>query len=102
MRLKEVPDLGVSFADKIFHALTYLVLALLWYGTGHYKFGFKKLKSIIYSALFSIIFGIVIEVLQGMVTETRKPDLYDVIANTSGVLLAVVAVLVYTRKQIKK
>ncbi|GAA4289774.1 hypothetical protein GCM10023163_01860 [Aestuariibaculum suncheonense] len=102
MRLKELPDVGISNADKIFHGITYLVLALLWYGTFLLKFKWSSVKALIYSALFSIIFGIIIEVLQGMVTVTRKPDYEDVIANSVGVLLAVGIALLYNRTQIKK
>ncbi|MCH4554013.1 VanZ family protein [Aestuariibaculum lutulentum] len=102
MKLKEMPDVGISNADKVFHSLTYLILALLWYSTFLFKFKMPSVKALIYSALFSTIFGIIIEVLQGMVTVTRKPDFEDVIANSVGVLLAVVVVLVYNRTQIKK
>ncbi len=102
MKLKELPDVGISNADKLFHSITYLILALLWYGSFIVKFKMPNVKALIYSALFSTIFGIIIEVLQGMVTVTRKPDLEDVIANSTGVLLAVLVALVYNRTQIKK
>ncbi|WMI66961.1 VanZ family protein [Aestuariibaculum sp. YM273] len=102
MKLKELPDVGISNADKVFHSITYLILALLWYGSFIVKFKIPNVKALIYSALFSTIFGIIIEVLQGMVTVTRKPDLEDVIANSTGVLLAVLVALVYNRTQIKK
>lgn len=102
MKLKKLPDVGISNADKIFHSITYLVLALLWYGTLLLKFKLPNVKALIYSAIFSIIFGIIIEVLQGMVTVTRKPDFEDVIANSIGVFIAVGIALVYNRTQIKK
>lgn len=87
IRLKNLPNIGVSFGDKIFHLLSYLVLTFLWVSTLNYKFKFKIEKAIIYGAVFCIVFGIIIEVLQGSVTSYRSSDIYDVIANTCGVLI---------------
>jgi glycopeptide antibiotics resistance protein len=42
--------------------------------------------------VLSIIFGIIIEVLQGTVTAYRSSDINDVLANTIGVLLMSVVI----------
>jgi len=91
--LKNVPDIGVSFGDKIFHFLAYFVLAILWFCTFFYNFNLKKRRAIIYSAIISISFGILIEVLQETLTSSRALDVYDIVANTSGVMLAVIFIV---------
>ncbi|MBJ6368015.1 VanZ family protein [Snuella sedimenti] len=97
VKLNKLPDVGVSFGDKIFHFLTYCVLTFLWVNALFYFFKFTRAKAIIVAAIISIGFGILIEVLQGTVTASRASDLYDVAANTFGVLLAV---LVMSQKSI--
>lgn len=102
MKLTNVPDIGVSFGDKIFHFLAYFVLAFLWFGAFVYNFNFKKRKAITYASIFSVLFGIVIEVLQYLLTTYRSLDIYDMFANTFGVLLAVVIITVKNNIGIKK
>jgi VanZ family protein len=100
--LKKLPDLGVSFADKIYHASTYFILAFLWYNTLVLHFNTSKTKAIIYTSLISIIFGIIIEVLQGVFTTTRHADIFDVLANSLGVLFAVSVLILKNRITVKK
>ncbi|MEL0455098.1 VanZ family protein [Flavobacteriaceae bacterium SZ-1-7] len=88
VRLNNLPDIGVSFGDKIFHFLAYVVLTILWFGTWHYRFGLKTNKSIVYALVFAIIFGIIIEVLQDTLTDYRTLDAHDIFANSLGALLA--------------
>lgn len=94
---KKLPDVGVSFGDKIFHSLTYVVLTFLWFSTFFFQFKTSKINAIIYSSVISIVFGIIIEVLQGVFTTTRQADVFDVLANSIGVLFA--AVLIVVKKQ---
>lgn len=101
IKLTNVPDMGVSFADKIFHFLAYFVLTLLWFAAFFHQFNIKKRKAIIYASLFSIAFGIIIEVLQGSFTAYRVLDAYDVLANTSGVLLAVFFIVILNNIGVK-
>lgn len=102
IKINNIPDVGVSFGDKIFHFLSYTVLAFLWYSTFYKTFNFEKKKALMYATLFSILFGIIIEILQGTVTSSRSADLYDVMANTIGVFLAVVIISIKNLITIKK
>ncbi|CAH8281393.1 VanZ like protein [Mariniflexile fucanivorans] len=102
IKINNIPDVGVSFGDKIFHFLSYTVLAFLWYSTFYKAFNFEKKKALMYTAVFSIIFGIIIEILQGTLTSSRSADLYDVMANTIGVFLAVVIISIKNLITIKK
>jgi glycopeptide antibiotics resistance protein len=71
---------------------------LLWF-----LFFKKKLKStnlfkpLAISFVFSIIFGIVIEMLQQFFTSTRSGDPLDVLANLSGAALAVVGIVLLNK-----
>ena len=93
IKINKLPDGGISFADKIFHCLSYTLLSLLWYNALWYTFKLKKQQALYYAAGFSIIFGIVIEVLQGTITTSRAADVNDVVANSAGVFLTIIVVL---------
>lgn len=72
------PDNHVSHADKIVHLAGYTLLMFWWaqlVTRQRWKLAFAV-----------VIFGIVIELLQGL-TPGRQPDVLDALANTSGVLL---------------
>ena len=97
-----MPDVGVSFGDKIFHFLAYSALAFLWFIALFFKFRLSITKAIIYSGLSSVVFGIVLEALQGSVTTYRSSDVYDAIANTLGVLFTVLILLASKRILVKK
>ena len=100
--LKKLPDIGVSFADKIFHSLTYVILAFLWFYSLVFHFKTSKIKSIIYASIISIFFGIIIEILQGTLTKTRQADFLDILANSLGVLLVALLLLLKNRNTVKK
>lgn len=87
IRLDNVPNIGVSFGDKIFHFLAYGVLAFLWFNTFFFKFKLKRKRAIFLAVILSLIFGIIIELLQDTMTNERALDVYDIVANTLGVLL---------------
>lgn len=102
MPLENPPDLGISFADKIFHSLIYLILTFLWFYTLvlHFKIGSEK--AILYISLLSIIFGIIIEILQEVFTNTRQADVLDVVANSLGVVVAAGLLILKKRNSVKK
>lgn len=102
MKLNKVPYIGVSNGDKIFHSLAYVMLTFLWVNTFLQASKIKKEIVIPYVALFCIIFGIIIEVLQGTITDYRSSDIYDVVANTAGVLLTVLILSIHKLVHIKR
>ncbi|WP_111307680.1 VanZ family protein [Confluentibacter sediminis] len=99
---KKLPDVGISFADKIFHSLTYTLLAFLWFNTLIFQFKMGNKQAIIYASVISIVFGIIIEVLQGVFTKTRHADVLDVLANSLGVLFMVSLIMLKNRITVKK
>ena len=101
IRLNNLPDVGVSFGDKIFHFLAYALLTLLCFATLSLTFSMEKTRAILIAGVFAIIFGILIEVLQDTMTEFRALDVYDVLANSLGALLVSVILIFKNRLQVK-
>lgn len=83
-----LPFEKVSGADKVFHSSAYFGLTLVWHFYFFSKKGQTKQKPILMICGLAIIFGIFIEVLQGVITTYRSMDVYDVLANTTGVVVA--------------
>lgn len=98
MSLKKVPKLGSGFDDKIYHFGAYALLTIIWYNF-FYRTSVKF--KILASALISIIYGIVVEVLQGTLTSYRTEDIADVVANSIGVIFGVVFILLYSKIKLK-
>ncbi|MEN8702626.1 MAG: VanZ family protein [Polaribacter sp.] len=76
-------NIGIKNIDKVYHSTAYFSLALAWL-ISFYKE--KNTKIIIVFAC--IFFGIIIEVIQSKFTNHRTGDSLDIIANSVGVLLA--------------
>lgn len=95
MSLKEAPKIELSFADKIAHVIIYLIFTILWFLAFSRETISKLLtkKAILISSIVSVFYGIIIELLQENFTTYRQGDLGDVLANTVGVLFAVIILL---------
>ncbi|WP_262489200.1 VanZ family protein [Flavobacterium fryxellicola] len=80
----------MSNLDKLVHAFFHFVLTTLCFlFLKSRSFNLNNRKPLLFSFLFSVFFGIAIEVAQGLLTETRQADVFDVIANMSGATLSV-------------
>ena len=55
----------------------------------------NSIKSILVIFIVSIFFGILIEIAQQDFTKTRKGDISDVFANTTGAFTALTIILTY-------
>lgn len=99
--LKDLPDVHISFADKIFHFLAYGLFAILWYLAFYYSFNYRKIKALIYAFVFAVSFGIIIEILQDTMTVSRALDVYDAIANTLGALIASIIIWLKIKLDVK-
>ncbi len=85
--LRSIHVIKVSHSDKYGHFIAYFVLSLSWFFFySNYK---KKIKKYIIS-IFIISYGIILEVLQGLLTTYRQADVYDFLANSVGVILAAI------------
>ena len=98
--LSNMPRVEVPGKDKTAHFLFYFVLTLLWNFALQKKYKNWALKYII---VFVVIgYGIVIEVLQEVLTKTRQADLYDVMANSAGALVALIVIFWLKNKTFEK
>lgn len=75
----------VANSDKWGHSFAYFTLSLCWLLT---FYNYPKKKFLIVACCF--IYGIIIEVLQSILTNHRTGDFEDGIANTIGILLGLV------------
>lgn len=98
IKSSDIPVVQITNLDKVVHAFFHLVFTSLWF------LFFKKqinssavFKPLMLSFLFSIFFGITIEIAQALFTTTRKGDLFDVLANTSGATLAACIILLFNQ-----
>jgi len=86
--LKGVHLVKTPNSDKYGHFLAYFILSLSWLNVIK-----KSLHKIIinYIIIFLLIcYGIILEVLQDILTTYRQADLYDIFANSAGVIFAVI------------
>ena len=87
---------SISVSDKTYHLIAYFLLMLSWLYVFCKKETFQK--NVKYVILGCIIFGIIIEILQGVITSYRTASYLDIVANTIGVLLAVLIFHVFEKK----
>jgi len=94
LSLGAVPKLNMGLnlksSDKFLHFIAYFSLCLLWF------FALKdRLHRYIFRILIPlglILYGIILEGMQGGLTTYRTADIYDAVANTAGVLGAMILV----------
>ncbi|MFC4722512.1 VanZ family protein [Geojedonia litorea] len=83
----ELPPIGFAFDDKIYHFLSYMLLTSLCY---NYFRNTNRSFPILISIMISIIYGVLIEWLQGITSNLRISDAYDVVANILGTIFAAI------------
>ncbi len=99
-------DVSVSHFDKILHTGAYGGLAFLWLSVYQLYSCRKRIfwstigKYILIMVLITI-FGILIELLQGGTTDYRTADIWDALANTTGVLLGTIIFVIFFKKFMK-
>ena len=103
LKFEDLEKVNFSYADKVFHALTYFVLTLIWFFQYYTS---KKVKDINLSKLLLLItvlliFGMVIEILQLVLTDYRSFDWIDFLADAVGIFSAAI-LLVLTKTRLKE
>lgn len=100
LKFTNLPAIRVSEADKYVHFTLHFVFTMLW---GYYfwlKLNEIVLKKIVFVVTSSLCYGILIEILQETFTTTRHADIFDVLANFSGALVALVLFVLIKRRKI--
>jgi VanZ family protein len=96
----KLPVVTIENLDKVVHAFFHFVFTSLW--ILFFKTQIKSPDSYrpyIVSFLFSVLFGVTIEIMQGQYTTSRKEDVLDVVANIAGAALAVFLLILYFKKR---
>lgn len=89
-----IPKIDINNIDKIFHASYHFIFVSIWFLSFKIK-NKNNLKKVFY---FSMFYGTIIEILQHLLTSNRKADIFDLVANILGALVAVF-VFVYLIKR---
>jgi VanZ family protein len=87
---KSVPKVNIPGNDKLVHFIFYFVLVVLWSLVK--KKNYFDLKYNLLIVIFAVMYGIIIEVLQSVMTNNREADIYDAIANLLGALVGFVSI----------
>ncbi|SHF84565.1 VanZ like family protein [Flavobacterium segetis] len=96
VQLNNVPLGNVSNVDKLVHAFFHFILTTLCFlFLKNEVKDSKSLKPVVFAFLFSLLFGIAIEIVQGLFTATRQSDVFDVLANISGALLSIILITLF-------
>ncbi|WP_445747616.1 VanZ family protein [Polaribacter sp.] len=97
LSLIKMPEGGffeINNIDKAYHGFAYFSLTIIWLLTFHKT---PQKKYLIF--ICCIIFGIIIEVLQTILTNYRTGDIMDIISNSLGCLVALfVFSLIFKKK----
>ncbi|KQX12124.1 VanZ family protein [Flavobacterium sp. Root420] len=99
-----IPAINFPSIDKIVHFCFHFGFTVSWILFFKKELKGKEAndyKAYLISFIFSVFFGITIEILQGVLTTTRMPDVTDVLSNTIGATTAVFSAIAF-RKQIDK
>jgi VanZ family protein len=101
VKFNDLPSFGVSGADKFVHFTFHFVFTILW---GFYSWA--KLNDITISkigrvVILSFCYGILIEIFQEIYTKTRHADIFDVLANGTGALVALVFFVLIKRQKLQ-
>lgn len=92
-----MPKMEKNF-DKLGHLTFHFGITALWFLYFKKKSG-KSKSAMLKAFLFSLFFGITIEIAQALFTTTRQADVIDVAANCVGGLLAIGFILLFKRKK---
>ncbi|WP_397364740.1 VanZ family protein [Olleya sp. R77988] len=100
IKVKDVVELPEN-NDKVMHAIAYFIFTCIWFYTlnTYYRKSIKQAFKI--TIIASIVFGIIIEVLQHTTTQSRQADYKDIVANIIGTLVAVVVIKFITNLKVK-
>lgn len=107
------PAIKINNIDKIYHGGAYFMMALLWYfffysrflqQQSHFNFTWKDILKSWYkpmgiaAAILSFIVGVLVEFAQEYISVNRTMDIYDGIANTTGIIFAILLLWLVSKR----
>ena len=102
IQVEEINQELPTISDKFYHFLAYFLLVIIWSFALSKQLKANFCKSILIISIASLLFGIVIEVLQQTLTSYRQAEYLDILANSLGILFASMVLLILYYKRFKK
>lgn len=99
-----IPAVNFPSIDKIVHFCFHFGFTISWILFFKKEFKGKTTddyKAYLISFIFSVFFGITIEILQSIFTKTRAADVVDILGNAIGATAAIFSAMAF-KKQIEK
>lgn len=76
----------IEASDKVAHIAVFFFLTLIWLLYFKLKSGNEKMKPY-WTPFVILIYGIIIEIIQGLLIASRTADGWDILANSVGILV---------------
>lgn len=97
IKIGKIPSISLENSDKYVHFVFYFTTAFLTYMTLK-SCRFSFFKRVFFSFAFSVVYGIIIEVLQEVLTDTRRFEWADIVANATGAVVSLLLISVLRNK----
>ena len=85
--LQHIEQITFNLSDKFIHCLHYTGLTFFWIKSNEEPSNQRLIKT----ALLVFVFGLVLEILQEILPIQRNMDILDLLANSTGIFLAIVS-----------
>jgi len=80
----------IPYTDKLVHAIMYAILTfILLYDYSKYR-TVKTIRHYKTLIILPILYGGLMEIMQGLLTTTRSADMFDFLANSIGVFIGLI------------
>ena len=90
-------EIHIKNKDKIVHFVFYFLFVFLWSLYANFK---KNIPNSSSKILFiAILYGIMIEIFQGVFTTNRTADVFDVVANSLGAFGGYISIKRYLKNK---
>lgn len=92
VKIKKEVDIKVPQFDKLVHFGIYFVFTIIWFACFYNYSKSGVVKNLIKAAIWGLGFGVVVEILQSLNPNARSGDVLDVLANSIGIIVAVLII----------
>ncbi len=98
-----IPVAHIKGSDKLAHGMAYFIFTGIWFFFFFFSEKQKKSfrQSVLRASIICFLFGILMEALQSLLTSYRSSEWYDIVANTSGMIFAVLLLKIFENKLIR-
>ncbi len=94
-KISKIALIDIKHIDKLFHFLMYFIFSLILYLDLHKYINELKNKYFGYLYIFfiSLVWGIIIELIQYYLLSYREGSIADIVANISGILTGILCII---------